>query len=691
MTRTGSSARVARQWGRRLTARRGARITLAVALLAFLALAGALGRGTAPGSGPSAPTDAESSRVAALVATFPDADRGSVLLVATRSDGGALSEADRAAITALRPVASTVTGQPAGEPRISADGRAAVMTVTGAGDITALRTAIAQQVPDRLRVEVTGGPAFGADVAAAFDGANFTLLAVTIAIVAILLIITYRSPVLWLVPLTVVALADQLAGMVTAAAGTALGLHFDSGIISVLVFGAGTNYALLLISRYREELAERPDHRGALAAAWQNTAPAILASNVTVVLSLATLALAVIPGTRGLGVAAAIGLLIALAAVLLVLPAALAVCGRRIFWPLIPRPGVTRTGGGIWHRLAVAVMRRPARSLIGGLAVLGIMATGLIGTQIGLDQMQKFRVPSESAAGLATLSQHFDPGEAQPITIITPSPATEAVLDAIAPVPGVVRAHPVARSGDGSMTELRVIGAYSPGTPQSLQLIRDLRAAVHGADALVGGPVAEDLDARAGNARDLALIAPLVLAGSFLILVLLLRSFLAPLLLLTINLISAAAAIGFGAWLSRVIFAQPALDAQLPLLAFLFLVALGIDYTIFLVHRARREAASHGTRAGMVNAVTHTGSVITSAGVVLAAVFAALGVLPLVILGQLGLIVGVGVLVDTVLVRSVIVPALFGVLGERIWWPGKPPRDNGQSTYEQQSALVTTG
>ena len=230
---------------------------------------------------------------------------------------------------------------------------------------------------------------------------------------------------------------------------------------------------------------------------------------------------------------------------------------------------------------------------------------------------------------------------------------------------------------DGAaLTELVVTGEPAPGTAASLALVDSLRTAVHAvpdAHALVGGAVAVDVDARAGAQRDLLLIAPLVLGVSFVVLVLLLRSFVAPVMLLAINSVSAIAAIGAGAWLSRVLFNQPALDLQVPILAFLFLVALGIDYTIFLVHRARNEAVEHGTRQGMARAVASTGGVITSAGIVLAAVFAALGVLPLVTLGQLGLIVGLGVIVDTLVVRTVVVPAVFSLFGDRIWWPGTAP------------------
>ncbi len=644
-------------------------------------LFGAFGSAKAPGGNAQAPADSESARTSELMAKFPNADRQSVLVVASHTDGSTLSDSDVSALAGLLPVLDEYADADTTGPLLSEDQKAALLVTPikvgetnaqTAEEIKAIRAALTDAAPDGITLQVTGGPAFAADVASSLEGADFTLLLVTILIVAILLIITYRSPVLWLLPLVVVALADGLAGRMTAAAGSAWDLQFDAGIISVLVFGAGTNYALLLISRYREELQTVEDHRKALSTAWRKTAPAIIASNVTVVLALLTLVLAVIPGTNGLGVTSAIGLLIALGTVLFLLPPVLAVCGRRVFWPFVPRPGEAPRQGRGWRRLASAVVRRPVVSLVGGTALLAVMAVGLFGTSIGLDQVEKFRVQSESAAGLEVLSDHFPPGEAQPIFIVADAAESDAVVAAVEDVEGVVRVHPVGTTDDGSLTKLMVTSAYAPSTEQSLNQIAELREAAHAvpnADALVGGAVATDLDARAGNERDLMLIAPLVLAVSFLVLLVLLRSIIAPVLLLLVNLASAVAAIGAGAWLSRVLFGQHALDLQVPLLAFLFLVALGIDYTIFLVHRARGEAMVLGTRAGMVEAIAHTGGVITSAGIVLAAVFAALGVLPLVTLGQLGLIVGVGVVVDTLVVRTVIVPAIFALVGDRIWWP----------------------
>lgn len=666
-----------------LTSRRAAWVCLGVAVVILVALFGALARAEAPSGIEPAPANAESTRVDEALQRFPDADEQSVLVVASRADGAELSETDLAALKGTLPAIEADTGHEASGPTVSDDGLAALLIapITVGDDNTAtaevvdaLRDVLADHPVAGVEVLVTGGPAFGADVAAAFDGADFTLLAVTIAIVAVLLILTYRSPILWLLPLAVVGAADRLAGLVTAALGQAFDLQFDAGIISVLVFGAGTNYALLLVSRYREELARTPDHRAALASAWRATVPAIVASNVTVVLALLTLTLAAIPGTRGLGVASAAGLLVALLAVLFVLPPLLAVCGRKVFWPFVPSPDAGPRRGGAWRAVAGRVVRRPVVALLAGLAVLGIMAAGLVGTSTGLTQLEKFRVQSESAAGLELLSDHFPPGEAQPIMVVANTEKGEAVADAVSDVDGVVRARVVGESTDGSLSSIRVVGEPAPGTDDALALVDRVRVVAHGVDgaeALVGGAVATELDARAGNDRDLFLIAPLVLAVSFVVLTILLRSLVAPMLLLLVNLTSAVAALGAGAWLSRVLFDQHALDSQVPLLAFLFLVALGIDYTIFLVHRARKEAAGHGTRAGMVEAVSHTGGVITSAGIVLAGVFAALGVLPLVVLGQLGLIVGVGVLVDTLLVRTVVVPAIFGLLGKRMWWPSR--------------------
>jgi len=543
-----------------------------------------------------------------------------------------------------------------------------------AESVTRLRAAAGSEAtPEGLEFFVTGGPAYGADTVKAFDGAIVTLLLVTIGIVAVLLLLTYRSPILWLVPLAVVALADQVATVVSTRVAEALELQLDGGIISVLVFGAGTNYALLMVSRYREELRREPDHRVALGRAWRASMPAILASNLTVVLAVLTLLLATQPASRGLSVTAAGGLLIALVFVTVALPAALAVCGRGVFWPFVPRvsTGAAAVTSGPWYAVARVVARRPVPVLVGSVTLLAVLATGLVGTRVGLAQTEQFRTPSESGAGLAVLAEHFPPGETAPLTVVAPAADAQDIVSAAGAVDGVLRAHPVGEPAD-DLLRISVVLDAEPGSQRAGELVRAVREAVHGASpgALVGGAMAEDLDAAEAARADLLTVVPLVLLTALVVLVGLVRSVVAPLVLLLINSLSAVAAIGAGSWVGRAVFGFPALDLLVPLLGFLFLVALGIDYTIFLVHRARQEGRSHGTVEGMVRAVSATGAVITSAGVVLAAVFAALGVLPLVTLGQLGIIVGLGVLVDTLLVRTVVVPAVFALLGDVMWWPG---------------------
>ncbi|MFZ0835702.1 MAG: MMPL family transporter, partial [Mycobacterium sp.] len=350
------------------------------------------------------PASAESARADAAAEQFPGSDQVAAILVVTRTDGGVLTPDDLSAVGSIAPP----------PPIPSEDGKAAIATVPLDAELSGfalndavknLRSTAADKLPDTLTAHVTGGPAFGADIANSFTGANVTLLIVTSLVVAVLLIVTYRSPVLWLVPLAVVGFADRVATAVGTVVAGVTGLTFDgstSGITSVLVFGAGTNYALLMISRYREELRHGDndrddDHRQALRAAVRAAGPAIAASNATVVLALLTLLLAIIPSTRSLGALAASGLVVAAVFVLLVLPPLLALFGKNLFWPFVPRPGTPNTvETGPWHRVAKAVARRPA--IVGGVAVVGlaVLATGLLGTGIGLSQTEQFRVEADS-------------------------------------------------------------------------------------------------------------------------------------------------------------------------------------------------------------------------------------------------------------------------------------------------------
>lgn len=633
------------------------------------------------------PSSAESARVAALVKEFPAGDKAPVILVASRADGAPLSSTDMAAVEAARQRVLVRAGVPAGPPpSTSQDGVVALAPVAIGADLSGfeladtvngLRRAANDGAPQDLRLQITGGPAFGADIADSFSGANVTLLAVTAAVVALLLIVTYRSPILWLVPLIVIAIADRAATALGGLATDLSGLTADgstTGITSVLVFGAGTNYALLLISRYREELANTEHHRDALRTAVRNAGPAILASNVTVVLALLTLLLAVVPSTRSLGAQAACGLVVAAVFVLGALPPLLALFGARLFWPFIPRRGGGHAAEefGPWYRVAAWVSAHAGRVAVVTLTLLVVLCAGLLGTSVGLSQTDQFRVKAESVTAYDTLAAHFPSGLTSPTTVIGRTDRAAEVQRAIDASPGVVSANEAGRSDTG-LTQFSVVIDAAPASGNAFQAIDALRASVRDADAdaLVGGPDAQALDARNAAQRDQRVVIPAILAVVLLVLYVLLRAALAPAILVAVTVLSALAALGLGGWASVHLFGFPALDNTTPLFAILFLVALGVDYTIFLVTRAREETHLHGTREGTVRAVSATGGVITSAGIVLAAVFGVLGVLPLIVLTQIGIIVGLGILLDTFLVRTVIIPALFTLIGSRIWWPAR--------------------
>ncbi|WP_197377106.1 MMPL family transporter [Mycolicibacterium baixiangningiae] len=665
------------------------RFSWVVALLVVLVsggLMGLLGAGESSSQSPvSVPSDAESAKVNALRTEFPGGDQAPAILVVTRADDAPLSPADVAATEAARQRMLNAAGSaPSGPPvLVSEDDKAAVATVPLAADLSgfalndavkALRVAATDGLPDDLQAEVTGGPAFGADIADSFSGANFTLLAVTAAVVALLLIVTYRSPVLFLVPLAVIGFADRVAAVVGTAIAEAVGMTPDgstSGITSVLVFGAGTNYALLLISRYREELGRNGDHREALGVAVRAAGPAILASNATVVLALLTLVFASAPSTRSLGVQAASGLVVAAVFVLLVLPALLRLFGKKLFWPLIPKEGAAPlTDSGLWHRIASSVARRPARVAVLSIGALAVLCTGLLFTPIGLTQTEQFRVQAESVTGYDTLAAHFPSGLTDPTRVIGPSDKAAEIQRAIDDTDGVVSADPAGTSPTG-LTQWSVVLSAEPASDEAFSTVDALREHVRAVDssALVGGSDAQARDISTAANRDRLVVIPSILAVVLVVLYVLLRSALAPLILVGVTVLSALAALGLGGWASVHLFGFPALDNSTPLFAFLFLVALGVDYTIFLVTRAREETPEYGTRQGIVRAVSATGAVITSAGIVLAAVFCVLGVLPLIVLTQLGIIVGLGILLDTFLVRTVIIPALFTLIGPKIWWP----------------------
>jgi RND superfamily putative drug exporter len=618
----------------------------------------------------SLPSSAESTRVAELQKQLPSGRTNPALVVVAKG-GQPLTDADLVTVEGL------------GKPVLSEDRKAALVTVpmaaTGDADVTIeaveeLRAKVSTGLPPGVTAQVTGGAGFGADLSNSFSGANTKLLIVTVVVVTILLLITYRSPILWVVPLFVVGFADQLAAKVIAL----LSQHTDlavngstTGIVTVLVFGAGTDYALLLISRYREELHRYENRFEAMARALRGAGPAIAASAGTVILALLTLILASLKSNVALGITAAAGVAIAAVFALLVLPAALVICGRGLFWPFVPRVGHggPEDGKGLWAKVGRGVVRRPVAVTLVSAVVLGLLSLGGLGTKVGLSQAEQFRVEAESVQGLETLSKYFPAGAAGPAVILAEPAKAERVLAAVSGTEGVAQARFAERTA--SQVSISAVLEAAPDTAEAFQTIRDLRANLDG-EALVGGTVATALDTRDAARRDLVVIVPVILAVVFLVLVALLRAIVAPVLLMVTVVVSFVASLGAGSWLFRNVFDYPALDNSVPLFSFLFLVALGVDYNIFLVTRAKEEAATRGTKDGMVYALAVTGAVITSAGILLAAVFAVLGVLPVVTLTQIGVIVGIGVLLDTLLVRTVLVPALATLTGDRFWWPGRP-------------------
>ncbi|MBN8883128.1 MAG: MMPL family transporter, partial [Salana multivorans] len=441
------------------------------------------------------------------------------------------------------------------------------------------------------------------------------------------------------------------------------------GILSVLVFGAGTNYALLLISRYRDELRVREDRREAMRVAVRRTVEPVTASAGTVVVGVLALLLSLVPTTRGLGLACAVGIVVAALFVLGCLPSALVLLPRGVFWPREPRVGESTAAQSrsVWRRVGEVVARRPIPVGLAVVVALGVLATPGLGLRLGLDTADQFLTKPEAIAASERIVESFPAGTANPTTIVTTQDA-ERVVAAAEAVDGVASVRPAA-AADG-VTQLQVVLDAAEGSEGSRAAVVDLRAALADLpETYVGGPEAQTMDGTAAAARDRELIVPIILVVVLVALTLLLRAVVAPVLLVLTVVGTYFAAVGASWWIFTGLLGFAALDEGVPLLAFLFLVALGVDYNIFLVTRAREETREHGPRLGMLRALGATGGVITSAGILLAAVFATLGVLPLVVLAQLGVVVCVGVLLDTLVVRTMLVPALAFVLRERFWWP----------------------
>jgi RND superfamily putative drug exporter len=543
---------------------------------------------------------------------------------------------------------------------------------------------------DNLTTHITGFGGIFADLFGAFGSIDTTLLLTTLIVVSIILIVVYRSPLLWILPLLTAVTALSLAGTIVYFAAKAdwLVLNGQSqGILSVLVLGAATDYALLLIARYREELHLHASRFDAMRIALKGVFEPILASGSTVVAGLLVLLLSQLSGNRGLGPVGAIGIVSAMITVLTFLPALLVVFGRWIFWPKIPRfDDVDEKLSGTWSKVGSLVQKHPRRVWVSTATVLLIFAGFSFTLKAdGLANTEAFTSRTDSVIGIERLGEHFPSGEGSPVEIVINQGDLVAVTSALTSLETVAAVEPVLVSRvipgqplpatkvvDGKIL-LNATLSLAPDSVEARNAIPVIRQAVHEIDKeiLVGGGTAVQYDTDVASRQDNKVIIPIVLIIIGLILGLLLRSIAAAGLLLATVVLSFMATLGVCQLVFEHIFNFKGADASFPLFAFIFLVALGIDYNIFLMTRVREESMRIGTRRGVIRGLTVTGGVITSAGIVLAATFAVLGILPLVFLAQLGFAVAFGVLLDTIIVRSLLVPALVHDIGPKIWWPSK--------------------
>ncbi|WP_348786743.1 MMPL family transporter [Leifsonia sp. NPDC080035] len=583
-----------------------------------------------------------------------------------------------------------------------------------------LRGVLKDELPDGAQGWVTGPAGLTADLVSAFGGIDGILLLVAVAAVFVILLLVYRALLLpFLVLLTsVFALCAAILVVYFFALWGWIKLSGQSqGILSILVIGAATDYSLLLVARYREALEQNASRWTAILRAWKAAFEPILASGVTVIIALLCLLFSDLNSNKSLGPIAAIGIVFSLLSALTLLPTLLAVFGRAVFWPFRPKyaehghehrhaggeqvPGLAGIRG-IWRRVGMLIARRPRVTWIVSCLLLAACALGL--TQLkanGVEQTDLVLSQSDAADGQKVLAEHFDAGSGSPVLIVARESDADAVLTATEKTDGIASATIYAgnvrpqstQPGEGGrpgaapapepiVKDGRVLIQATldsePDSAQAEQVVRELRETLPSTDSsvLVGGVTAIALDTNVTAQSDLAKIIPIVLGVILLILMLLLRSILAPVLLIGSVVLSYAAALGVSALVFNHVFGFPGADAAVPLFGFVFLVALGVDYNIFLMTRVREESLRIGTRPGILRGLGVTGSVITSAGIVLAATFAALAVIPILFLVQIAFIVAFGVLLDTVLVRSLLVPALSYDIGRAIWWPSRLWRED---------------
>ena len=652
------------------------------------------------------PESAESTEVVNLLDDrFADQETSQGLIVYQR-DGG-LTEADKQkiaddaqALEALPDDELPLTGPPvtpfgpnAPKELVSADGSLAYTVLTVPTDFEnvadwgdAIRETTGSEA-DGMKILLTGDIGFNTDASEVFSDIDTKLLFATVLLVLVLLGAIYRSVLVALTPLIVVFLAYTVANgfiYLLAKSGATVSSNSTS-ILIVLMFGVGTDYCLLLVSRLREELRTTEDKHEAMARALRRSGPAILASGLTVTLAMLVLALADSQNTATLGPVAAIGVASAMVAGLTLLPALLTIFGRRGFWPRSatvaydPEHAATQRPG-LWRRFGDRVLQKPGQALVVTLIVFIAGALGLLAYKVDYSTTTFFKKSVESVEGFEELEAAFPPGVLAPMTMLVISEGgevseadVEAAADAAASVDGVASATPTNQvSEDGSIRQVAVILDQDPYTKSALGIVPEIRDAVadsSDATVLLGGGSAIQYDFDQATESDLRLIVPLALLVIGIILAILLRSLVAPLVLIASVILSFLCTLGLSVLFIRFVVGDAGLDASIPTFAFIFLVALGIDYTIFLMARVREEARLHGTREGMLRAISATGPVITSAGVILAGTFSVLMTLPVTFTFDLGFMVALGILLDTFIVRTIMVPAAVELLGDTIWWP----------------------
>ncbi len=655
------------------------------------------------------PGDAESTQVLEEATAFADPDAIPAVVLYEREAGVTATDAAKAAADAKEFANfDKVTGDIIG-PIPSKDGRAIQTIVTfsiGSDGWEVLPGIVAElnktaSGTGGLDVSIAGPAAVAADQMEAFSGVDGIMLLVALAIVFVILLITYRSlqlAVLFLLcGVGAVATAQGVVYLLAKYADLTVN-NQSSSILSVLVLGAGVDYALLLVARYREELHNFEDRHEAMTHALHRAAPAVLASGATVIIGLLCLLFAQMNSTSGLGPVGAVGIACALLVMLILLPALLVIVGRWIFWPFVPRFGdPIKTENGLWARIGLRIARRPRAVWVVTTVILGALSIGILQLNAtGLSNEESFTTDQPSIAAEKAVARHFPGGAGNPVVLLTDSEATDQVRATVGNVQGIAPGSVEVRGEKDGRAYLEATLAAAPDSQAAYDTVDRVREAVShidGASVIVGGNSAVFDDMQEASAADNRLIIPIVLLAVFLILAMLLRALIAPLVLLTTVVLSFGAALGISSLVFRQVFDFAGADASFPLFVFVFLVALGIDYNIFLMTRVREEALKHGTRRGALIGIGATGGVITSAGFVLAGTFAALATLPIVFVVELGFAVAIGVLLDTIIVRSVLVTALNLDIGRHIWWPSelaqKPDVDT--SELESEPERVTAG